>query len=195
MTPYKNFSLNSTWKSRLRRGALFIAVSAMLTAPTGCGDGSNGSDWEEVTVEEPTKGVVTTIEETEAGKFTVVEEQVVASKADSRVIVRHLNGTIDTMDLTQAKGFVGAQDTVQQTTVVHRHGGGFGLGHILWWSAMGHMMGRGFGSSSQSYVYRDGRSGFNTSSELRQTAVSRTVKVPARGRSGFFKGMRSSSGG
>lgn len=195
MTPYKNFSLNSTWKSRLRRGALFMAVSAMLTAPTGCGDGNNGSDWEEVTVEEPTKGVVTTIEETEAGKFTVVEEQVVASKADSRVIVRHLNGTIDTMDLSQAKGFVGAQDTVQQTTTVRHHGGGFGLGHILWWSAMGHMMGRGFGSPSQSYVYRDGRSGFNTSSELRQTAVSRTVKVPARGRSGFFKGMRSSSGG
>ncbi|MCC6282656.1 MAG: hypothetical protein IT262_18780 [Saprospiraceae bacterium] len=194
MTPYKNFSQDSAWKSRLRRGALFIAVSAMLAAQTGCGSDSNGSDWEEVTVEEPTKGVVTTIEETEAGKFTVVEEQVVASKADSRVIVRHLNGTVDTMDLSQVKGLVGAQDTVRQTTVRH-HGGGFGLGHILWWSAMGHMMGRGFGSPGQSYVYRDGRSGFNTSSELRQTAVSRTVKVPARGRSGFFKGMRSSSGG
>ena len=195
MTPYKNFSLNSTWKSHLRRGALFIAVSAVLTAPTGCGSDNNGSDWEEVTVQEPTKGVVTTIEETEAGKFTVVNEQVVASKNDSRVIVHHLNGTIDTMDLTQVKGLVGAQDTVRQTTVTQRHGGGFGLGHILWWSAMGHMMGRGFGSAGQSYVYRDGRSNFSSSDELRRTSVSRTVKVPARGRSGFFKGARSSSGG
>ena len=131
MTPYKNFSQDSTWKSRLRRGALFVAVSAMLTATTGCGNDSNGSDWEEVTVEEPTKGVITTIEETEAGKFTVVDEQVVATKAESRVIVRHLNGTVDTMDLTQVKGLVGAQDTVRQTTTV-RHGGGFGLGHILY---------------------------------------------------------------
>lgn len=194
MTPYKNFSQESAWKSRLRRGALFIAVSAMLTAPTGCGSDSNGSDWEEVTVEEPTKGVITTIEETEAGKFTVVDEQVVATKNESRVVVRRLNGTVDTLDLSQVKGLVGAQDTVRQTTVRH-HGGGFGLGHILWWSAMGHMMGRGFGSSGQSYVYRDGRSGFGTSNELRRTAVSRTVKVPAKGRSGFFKGFRGNSAG
>ena len=130
MTPYKNFSLDSTWKSRLRRGALFIAVSAMLTAPTGCGSDNNGSDWEEVTVEEPTKGVITTVEETEGGQFTVVDEQVVASRNESRVIVRHLNGTIDTMDLTQAKGFVGAQDTVRQNTAMAMHDGEIGRAHV-----------------------------------------------------------------
>ncbi|HOY05603.1 MAG TPA: hypothetical protein PLO67_09380 [Saprospiraceae bacterium] len=195
MTPYKNFSQNNTWTSRARKGALYLAVSAMLAVPTGCGSDNNGSDWEETTVEEPTKGVVTTVEETEPGKFTVVDEQVAETRDQSRVIVRHLDGKVDTMTLAQAKGMVGNQDTVRQTTVVHHHGGGFGLGHILWWSAMGHMMGRGFGSPAQSYVYRDSRVMGNASSELRRTSVSRTVKVPARGRSGFFKGFGSRSGG
>ena len=194
MTPYKNFSRNNTWTSRARRGALYLAVSAMLAVPAGCGN-DNGSDWEEVTVEEPTKGVVTTVEETEPGKFSVVDEQVAETRDQSRVIVRHLDGKVDTMTLAQAKGMVGSQDTVRQTTVVHHYGGGFGLGHILWWSAMGHMMGRGFGSPAQSYVYRDSRAMGNASSELRRTSVSRTVKVPARGRSGFFKGFGSRSGG
>jgi hypothetical protein len=195
MTPYKNFSQNNTWTSRARKGALYLAVSAMLAVPVaGCGN-DNGSDWEETTVEEPTKGVVTTVEETEPGKFAVVDEQVAETRDQSRVIVRHLDGKVDTMTLAQAKGMVGNQDTVRQTTVVHHYGGGFGLGHILWWSAMGHMMGRGFGSPAQSYVYRDSRAMGNASSELRRTSVSRTVKVPARGRSGFFKGFGSRSGG
>lgn len=194
MTPYRNFSRNNTWQKRIRRGALFVAVSTLLVAP-GCSSDDNGSDWEEVTVQEPTKGVITTIEETEPGKFTVVDEQVAPTRQDSRVIIRHLSGSIDTLTLDQAKGMVGTQDTARDTRVVHHHHGGFGLGHILWWSAMGHMMGRGFGSPSQSYVYRDARMMGNTSSELRRTAVSRTVKMPAKGRSGFFKGIRSSSGG
>lgn len=195
MTPYKNFSQNSTWPNRIRKGALFLAVSALLAAP-GCSSGDNGSDWEEVTVEEPTQGVITTIEETEAGKFTVADEKIAPSRQDSRVIIRRLNGNIDTLTLDQAKHFVGAQDTVRQTQVVnHYHGGGFGLGHILWWSAMGHMMGRSFGSPAPSYVYRDAGAMGRTANELRRTSVSRTVKVPASGRSGFFKSSRSRSGG
>jgi hypothetical protein len=194
MTPYRNFSRNGTWKKRIRQGALFIAVSATLAAP-GCGSEDNGSDWEEVTVQEPTQGVITTVEETEPGKFTVAGEEVAPNKDASRVIVRHLDGKIDTLTLAQAKGMVGTQDTARQTQVTQRHHGGFGLGHILWWSAMGHMMGRGFGSSGQSYVYRDANTMGRTANELRRTSVSRTVKVPASGRSGFFKGARSSSGG
>lgn len=166
----------------------------MLAAP-GCGGDDNGSDWEEVTVQEPTKGVITTIEETEAGKFTVVDEQVAPTRNDSRVVIRRMSGSTDTLTLAQAKGMVGTQDTARQNQVVQRHHGGFGLGHILWWSAMGHMMGRGFGSAGQSYVYRDAGTMGKTANELQRTSVSRTVKVPASGRSGFFKGPRNSSGG
>lgn len=190
MTPYKNFSQNNTWTSRARKGALYLAVSAMLAVPTGCGSDNNGSDWEETTVEEPTKGVVTTVEETEPGKFTVVDEQVAETRDQSRVIVRHLDGKVDTMTLAQAKGMVGNQDTVRQTTVVHHHGGGFGLGHILWWSAMGHMMGRSFNSVSPSGIYRSPGTGTYTgvSSQLRSTALTRTEMRPIKGRSGFFGG-------
>lgn len=192
MTPYKNFSQSQSWSSRVRRGALYVAVSALLAVPAACGS-DNGTDWEEVTVEEPTKGVITTVEETEPGQFTVAGEQIVDTRDQSRVVVKHLDGKIDTLSLAQARGLVGTQDTVRQTTVVHQHHGGFGLGHILWWSAMGHMMGRGFGSPAPSYVYRDGSAMGNTASELRRTSVSRTVKVPAKSRSGFFKGFGRSS--
>lgn len=192
MTPYKNFSQSQSWSSRVRKGALYVAVSALLAVPAACGS-DNGSDWEEVTVEEPTKGVVTTVEETEPGQFTVAGEQIVDTRDQSRVIVKHLDGKIDTLSLAQARGLVGSQDTVRQTTVVHQHRGGFGLGHILWWSAMGHMMGRSFGSPAPAYVYRNGSMMGNTASELRRTSVSRTVKVPAKSRSGFFKGFGRSS--
>ncbi len=45
MTPFKNFSKDATWPNRLRRGSLYVAVAAMLTTPTGCGNSDNGSDW------------------------------------------------------------------------------------------------------------------------------------------------------
>ena len=198
MTPFKNFSTESTWRRRLRRGGMYVAVAAMLGAQAGCSN-DNGSDWEDVTVQEPTKGVVTTLEENENGEFDIVDERVVSNKEDARVIVRHRDGQVDSLTLAQARGLVQPQDTVapQQSNGYRSHG----MGHVLWWGAMGYMMGRSLGSPVQPYVYRSGANnvggfmaGTGAAEELRRTSVGRTVRMPAKGRSGFFRGFRGSSG-
>lgn len=196
MTPYRHFSNNTTWQRRIRRGGLYVAVAAMIGSQTACSS-DNGSDWEQVTVQEATKGVVTTLEETEEGKYSIVDEQVVGSKSDSRIIIRRLNGSVDTMSLDQARSLVQPADTVRQTTYRHHS---HGIGHVLWWGSMGYMMGRNFSSPVASGVYNPtyaGGSAFRAGSyaadELRRTSVSRTEMRPARGRSGFF-GRSSRSG-
>ncbi len=197
MTPFKNFSTESTWRRRLRRGGMYVAVAAMLGATTGCSN-DNGSDWEDVTVQEPSKGVITTLEENAEGEYDIVDEQVVPNKEDARVIVKHLDGRVDSMTLAQARGLVQPQDTVapHQNNGYHRS---HGMGHVLWWGAMGYMMGRNMGSPVQSYVYRNGANttgfmaGTGAAEELRRTSVGRTVRMPAKGRSGFFRGFRGSS--
>jgi len=171
----------------------------VIGGQTACSNDNNGSDWEEVTVQEATKGVVTTLEETEDGKYSIIDEQVVATRTASRIVIRRLNGSVDTMTLNQAKSLVQPVDTVRQTTSQHQS---HGMGHVLWWGAMGYMMGRNFSSPVASGVYNRNYAGgtaFRTGSygadELRRTSVSRTEMRPARGRSGFFGGSRGSSRG
>lgn len=208
MTPYKNYSTRNTWTNRIKRGGLYVVVAASLGAQMSCGDSSD--EWEQVTVYETTKGVVTTMEETEAGQFVIADEQVVDNKADSRVIVKRLNGKVDSLTLEQAKGMVQSKDTVSNNhnTSYQQHRGG-GIGQVLWWGSMGYMMGRSFNSPIRSNVYRDdnrrGSSGFyggggyragaSTAEALRSTAVSRTEMRPVSGRSGFFKGWGRSARG
>lgn len=195
MAPFKNFSKNPSWHNRLRRGSMYIAVATMLAA-CGSDNNQNGGDWEQVTVTEPVKGVITTIEETSDGQFAIVDEQVVENKNDSRIIVKRLSGVTDTLNLDQAKSLVQASDTtLVQSQNNNNHNNG--MGRVLWWGAMGYMMGRGFGSPIQSNVYRSGatafQSGSNASTELKKTAVTRTQLRPVKGRSGFFR--NSSRGG
>lgn len=191
MTPFKNFSKNATWQNRLRRGSLYLVVAATLAVPTGCGNSDNGGDWEEVQVTEPTQGVVTTIEETAAGEYMIVDERMVG-KDSSRVVIRRLDGSEETLTLAQARGLVQPADTVQ-TVVQQRHYGGHGLGSVLWWGTMGYMMGRNFGSPMQPGFYRSGVT--PVSQELRRTATTRTEMRPVKGRSGFFKSGGRRSGG
>lgn len=203
MTPFKNFSqpsADASWKRRLRRGGIYVAVAALLAGATACNN-DNGSDWEEVQVEAPTKGVVTTLEEVSGGEYSIVDEQVVERPEDSRVVIKRLNGTVDTLNLDQARAFVNPSDTTsnhQSYTHVHHHG----LGRTLWWGAMGYMMGRSFSSPVQPYVYRDDRnsgfrsgggyygggyrSGSSVTEDLRRTSTTKTVLRPAKARSGFF---------
>lgn len=196
MTPFKNYSKYPSWKQRIRRGGLYVAVATMIAVHTGCGDSGNGADWEEVTVQEPTKGVVTTLEETEPGKFSIVNEAIVDSKDASRVIIQRMNGVIDTLTLAQAKSLVQPQDTVNHGNAHYRHS--HGMGNVIWWGAMGYMMGRSFSTPVNSGFYGRGYAGgANVTSELQRTAVSRTTMRPVNGKSGFFNGSsrgRSSGG-
>jgi hypothetical protein len=204
MTPYKNYSTASDWSHRIKKGGMYVAVAAMIGAQMSCGGSDNGNDWEQVTVQEATKGVITTIEETEAGNFVIADEKVVDSKDASRVIIKRLDGKTDTLTLDQAKALVQPTDTVtqQQTNNVQQYHHGGGMGNVLWWGAMGYMMGRSFNSPLRQGIYRNGynaggaySAGAAVSQELRRTSVSRTQMRPVRGRSGFFRGWGGSSGG
>jgi hypothetical protein len=222
MTPFKNFSNRTTFQNRIRKGSLYVAVSALLAAQISCGS-DNGTDWEQVTTYHPTKGVITVIEETPTGSFEIVDEKVVESLAMSRVIIRKQNGQQDTLTLDQAKGLVQRQDTIttfkttdpSSNTGYHSHNS---IGSVLWGGAMGYMMGRSLSYPTQSRYYRpeekreerNGGSGgsgvaryyggsFNRSGniaqELKNTAMPRTTMRPVNGRTGFFGGGRSSSRG
>ncbi len=185
MTPFKNFSKDTPWKNRVRRGSLYVAVAAVLAGAPGCGS-DNGADWEEVTVQEPTKGVVTTLEETEPGQFSIVDEQVVSVRDSSLVIIKRLDGSTERLTLEQAKTMAPPDGNNPQQYNHHSHG----LSNVLWWSAMGYMIGRNFGTPVNPAFYRNG--GFYRSSqvsgELQRTAVSRIMMRPVNGKSGFFNG-------
>jgi hypothetical protein len=196
MTPFRNFSKYPSWKHRARRGGLYVAVATILAANAGCGDSDsgNGSDWEEVTVQEPTKGVITTLEETEPGKFSIVNEELAETREASRVIVKRLSGSTDTLTLLQAKSFVQPQDTVNNGGHAYRS---HGMGGVLWWGMMGYMMGRNLGAPVNPAFYGRGYTGNpNLGSELQRTSVPRKVLRPVGGKSGFFKGSsRGRTGG
>jgi hypothetical protein len=223
MTPFKNFSNRTTFQNRIRRGSLYVAVSALLAAQISCGS-DNGTDWEQVTTYHPTKGVITVIEETPSGSFEIVDEKVVESLSMSRVVIRKQNGQQDTLTLDQAKGLVQSQDTMTTfNTTNHSNSVGYhphnSIGSVLWGGALGYMMGRSFSSPTQARFYRpeerrDERNGGSSSSgggryygggynrssnitqELRNTATPHTTMRPVNGRSGFFGGgSRSSSRG
>jgi len=185
MTPFRHFSTNKTYVQRIRRGGLYVAVAALLATHTQCGSrGNTDMDWEEVTTYEVTQGVVTTLEEVEPERFEITDERVVERRDASRVIIRRLDGQIDTLTIDQASGLISAQDTSRSEQLDQRRG--HGMGGVLWWGAMGYMMGRNMGTSPASGIYRPGASSTAAAQQLRQTAIPRTQMRPVSGKSGYF---------
>jgi hypothetical protein len=198
MTPNRNFKQNPEYTQRLKQGGLYVAVAAILATHTSCGNSNGQGQWEEVTTYEVTKGLKTTLEEVEPGKYEVVDEQIVEGVDASRVFIKKLDGSIDSLSLSEARSMVGAADTVQHTTTRHHYHGGYGMGSVLYWSSFGHVMGRNFNVAPPYNVYRNGGVGIaqNVGSELKSTARTRTTLRPIQGRTGFFsRSGRSFRGG
>jgi hypothetical protein len=209
MTPFRSFSSLNPVRT-LRRGSLYLAMAAALAA-AGCG--SNEPQWESVEVQEPTKGVVSIVREKADGSYEVVSEQIVESKDSSRVIIERADGTTQELTLDMARTLVTAQDTVAHKQPGSH--GSHGMGGLLWYSAMGYMMGRNMSQPVNPGVYAGGsansaapRTGGNlkyvptTSSQgdairnnLSGTARTTSYQRPVSGgRTGFF-GRSSRSGG
>lgn len=186
MTPFRHFSENQKFTNRLRQGGLYVAVAALLATHTACSNSGSGGDWEAVTEYEVTKGVKTTLEEVEPDKFEVVDEQVVEGKDASSVIIKRLTGQVDSLSLSQAQTLVTNADTTSHSGNTSHYHGGHSIGRILWWSSMGHMMGRSFNTTTPVGIYRTGSSYAGVTDQLRSTARTRVEMRPIRGRSGFF---------
>lgn len=125
-------------------------------AATGCSSSEPEQQWETVTVQKPTQGVVSTLQEMPDGKFELLEEKIVSNADSSLVIIKKLDGTTQTLTLPEVKGMLAATDTMPNQQINHRtHYGGYGMGSLLWNTAMGFMIGRSFSSmGNQGYYSR-----------------------------------------
>jgi uncharacterized protein YgiB involved in biofilm formation len=222
----RNINVSSsfpTWRNFTKKGAIFATISGLLLFTSSCGssyeDDYYYDEYETVPVtetvleEKPSKGVIMTIREKQAGMFEVEDEKIVDNVSDSRVIVHYFDGKKSEMTMDEAKNTVRPADTTMYYNVnapsMHT------LGYVLMGSAAGYYMGRNMSQPPNEHVYRQrkdstqsggsrssygGSSGsygssyyYNNYSSLRSTAeqnyTTRTVyrSVPS-GRSGYMGG-------
>jgi len=140
----------------------------------------------ESTVTEPTEGVITKLKEVEPEMFKITDEEVVASKADSRIITTYLDGTLDTFRLEEI--------SVIDTTIVsedRHYRRRSGMSTALHYGLMGYWLGRPMGTPIRrsSYASSDsyGKSQ-NGRTRMNSTATRRAVRTPrpsSTGKSGY----------
>jgi hypothetical protein len=169
---------------RRTRNTFFVAVVTIaLALLVSCSDS--------VTEEqvEFTQGVITFMEEVTPEQYKIVDEQIVADKAESKIITQYLDGHRDTMSLYEAQ--VVNQDTsTQQRSHYHR---------TYYGGLMGYYLGRSHSIPPSPGVYQDpntyNRVQNNAGSTLQRTARRTTVSRPSRSSSGFGSSKSSRSYG
>jgi hypothetical protein len=162
-----------SWRNVAKNSALFITVGSLLMIQSACG----GEEYETIAVTdtirsvELTKGIVSIIKENAKGQFLVEEEKVVDNKSDSRVIIKYLDGRIDTMTLDRVKSLVTAADSAAiRDTALHAtnsdpknktvaYAQGYSpsmhtLGYVLLGSAVGYYLGKSLFMPPNPNIYR-----------------------------------------
>lgn len=136
-----------------KRSPFYFAVALMLSTSVvscgGCGD--DGESYETVQTTEFTKGVRTTIQETSAGKFEIVDEQVVPDTTQSAFVIKYLNGKTDSMSLNAARSMLANRPADQQ--IAQGVAPQSSLSNVLWWGAGGYLLGRMLSSPSHNGFY------------------------------------------
>lgn len=193
MTPKRNFT---RLKNATRQTLIAVGTAGALFL-SSC---DNVQYVEEQQVE-LTKGLITTLEEIEPNNFKIIDEQVVESKADSRVITQYMDGTIDTLmlndvDPTTLAATAEPSDSTGRNHYHRRRS----MSGVLMGGLMGYYMGRSTSVPPSASSYRDqntyNRVNSSAGRTLSNTASRTTVRKPSSGSSGFG-GSRStrSSGG
>ncbi|NRB51648.1 MAG: hypothetical protein HRU41_28505 [Saprospiraceae bacterium] len=193
MTPKRNFT---RLKTSARHTLVAIGAAGALFF-TSC---DNVQYVEEEKVE-LTKGLITTLEEVEPDNFKIIDEQVVDSKAQSRVITHYMDGTIDTLMLNDVDpNTLASTAEPSDSTDRHHYYRRRSMSGVLMGGLMGYYMGRSTSVPPSASSYRDqntyNRVNSSTGRTLSNTASRTTVRKPTSGSSGFG-GSRStrSSGG
>lgn len=156
-----------------------VVSGTLLVAACSSDDGSPRlKEFDEKTIHESSKGVVTEVEEIEPGNdYKIIDERIIDEKENSYAVVHTLEGTTDTLSLRKV---------ASEKEETSRH---FGLNRILYYS-----LARSFFSNNMSNVTPDSRfystdAAYNKSTglknDLQKSAVSRTVKVPKASSSGY----------
>ena len=187
-----------------RKGAIIrkikdITISSTLTLALigstgwiqGCGTGGREEEYEVVF----TKGMQTSITETEKGVFKITDEKVVG-EGESKAIVTFLNGKTDTLTLEQAKRIVessqenGNWENNERVANGGYHGGG--LGNALMYGAMGYYLGRSINTRPNPGFYAN--PDVYSRSQQHSTVVQNSrVSRPVNSSRGFFRSGSSGS--
>jgi hypothetical protein len=184
MTPFKNFTKIAP---TVRHFSYALTIASALTF-TSCGDNVQYVEEEKV---ELTKGLVTEVEEVAENDFRIIDERVVENKEDSRVIAHYMDGSVDTMLVSQVQ-----QTGTQQDSTYRRRGG---MSRILMGGLMGYYMGRSMNTPPSAGVYKDAntynRVNSSAGNTLNQTAKRTTVRRPTTTRKGYGGGKSTRSYG
>ncbi len=193
MTPKRNFT-------RLKNSAKHTLV-AIGTAGALFLSSCNNVQYVEEEKIELTKGLITTLEEIEPDNFKIIDEQVVESKAESRVITHYMDGTIDTLMLNDVDpNTLASTAEPSDSTGRHHYHRRRSMSGVLMGGLMGYYMGRSTSVPPSASSYRDqntyNRVNSSAGRTLSNTASRTTVRKPSSGSSGYG-GSRStrSSGG
>lgn len=163
---------------------IFVAYSVLFG-----GDDSQAANVEYEEVVEPTEGLITTVLETETDVFKIEDEEVVPLPADSRIIAKYMDNTVDTFTLEEAK------------LVDAENGGGRrgGIMRAASYGLFGYMMGRRMGGGrTPSSAYVDPKTADRVNnkagSKINNTASRTTRAKPGKGGFGGGKSTRSVGG-
>ncbi len=172
--PSPIYSGYPTWRNFTKTAALFSTVGLLLALQTSCG---GGEEYETVAVTdtvkttELTQGVITTVKEIAPNQYEIQDEKTVPNKADTRVIVKKMDGKVDTFTSEQVKAMVSAKDSLaardtalhsspnsqKSQTQVYQNGYSptmHTLGYVLMGSMMGYYIGKSLSMPPNPNVYR-----------------------------------------
>lgn len=173
-------SKKSITASILRRNLISAALILNVGILAGCTSSeSDGATIEYETIEVPSQGVVTSIEETANGEFLISDETVIDNPDSSKAVISYLDGTKDVIPASE-----------MDSSSTRRRRGGSMLHSILMFSMMRNFMGGGMSSGFQpnASAYKN-EGAYNKSAglnnQIQQSTTSRTVARPRVSRSGF----------
>lgn len=150
--------------------------------------GSGGDDYIEETLEDPTQGIICHLQEEKNDLFRITDEEIIDTRADSRIYATYMDGKIDTFTLDEVQ-LMSASDPRSSTLRAVAMGG-----------MLGYMMGRPMSSGLSRSAYANqgayDKASSNGRNQLRSTARKSTVRKPnPRSKSGFGKSSSSRSYG
>ncbi|MEO0404161.1 MAG: hypothetical protein AAF193_04760 [Bacteroidota bacterium] len=161
-----------------KKFATAVVLSSLVLGSflVSCGGGSEKLS--------PTQGVVTTIEEVSPDEFKITDEQVIATKSESKIIAKYMDGHIDTLSLSEA------QLAYKDSTNTTRRHSSRPFRSVMWGGLFGYYMGRNMNSpvnrtayGSQSAYDKSNKSHSNLKSTARRTRVSSPRRSSGRSRS------------
>lgn len=140
-------------------------------------------EYDEKTIFESTKGIITEVEEIEPGNdYRVLDERIIDDKSKSIAIVHALDGSIDTLSIARIES-----DKNNQSAGLHS-----GLRPILYYTLAASLLRNSLGSVTPDSRYYKNQSAYNKSTslknDLQSTATRRTVRTPKASSSGYGKG-------